>query len=725
MLIDNHSDHARFRLAFISLLVLAAGVVLLQRLYVVQLSEGEMHTASLRSQTITTISLSPARGSILDRNGLALAENKASIDIDIYLRELVGHYARNQKGVLPTTNVTRGSRTTKRIDIAKIVKDSTSPITQALGLKELDEKELIDHYDQHPQIPYHLANNLDFAVLSQFAEHSAEIPGIQETARPVRNYNYGALAAQILGYTGMVENVQEDVFVPESVGKEGIERTFDSYLQGTPGSRLLRKNNLGYILGVEAETPPVIGNSVYLTIDARIQYIAEQAMRNHGIGRGGVVVMDPNTGDVLAMVSIPSFDPNDFVPAVSASTWSALTQDPTKPLLNRTITAGYPTGSTFKPITAIAALTNPAAKFTPNTVINSPSAIYWANRWWKDWTGNTAGEGNITLKTALEWSTNTFFYQLGVRAGIDSMEKTAKEMGLGARVLEYEPGKVFLPGEIPGVIPGKDYFNKLGDPKVAAWKAKRAANPKDRTPPPIIERWSDGHTMNTSIGQGFVSATPIQMATMTSAIANGGTVHLPRMVAAVTRSNGNGQELVQEFPVRTLDKLDIKPEYMEAVRQGMLAVVESGTARKAQVEGVKVAGKTGTAQFMGRIGGRTMKDLRTWFIGFAPYDKPRYAIAMVIEGGVAGGRTNAPVVSEILTGIFSLEKGTPLEMAYMAPAQGHFLGATEPEAVPVGPNGEPIPAGADPSAIEPEDTEGNNRKPNFFERIFGTKKKRG
>jgi penicillin-binding protein 2 len=678
MLIRHEMSMSSQRIQVIGLLVIAAILVLLHQLFVIQLQEGDKYTESLRNQTTMSMILPPARGSILDRNGTPLAENKASFDIDIYLRELVGNYARSHHGHLPMTYVEVGTgdrrRKRRQIDVARIVNESIGDVMKSLNLKpDYTARDLLLHYNQKPNSPFTLVSGLDFSTFSKYEEKNPLIPGLQETARPIRYYDFGALAPHLIGYTGAPEGTSDDDYEPEFVGKEGIERSFDDYLQGTPGGKILRKNNMGFILGEEAVNPPKAGDMVYLSIDSRIQWIAEQAMRR--VGRGAAVVMDANNGDILAMVSVPSFDPNDFVPKISGEEWNRLTHDPTRPMFDRVINA-YAPGSIYKPLIALAALenTNLNPRFTPNTIIDSPGAVWLANRWWKDWSPN--GQGPINLRRALAMSCNTFFYQLGQRTGINSIDAMGHEFGLGETLLDVD-GQKILYGEASGTLPGPDWLKERNEKRLEEWKKQKEKTGNKRLPRPQMEVWSDGYTINTSIGQGYVEVTPIQMAIMAAAIANGGHVYYPRLVLGIAESTDEGPKMIKEFPTKKRGDLPVHPENLEAVREGMLAVVEEGTGRRAAVPGVKVAGKSGTAQFTTTIEGRHVKDLRTWFNSFAPYDSPRYVVTVMVEGGVSGGSSSAPIVSEIYQKIFAMENGAVMDMTYLTPAIGHFSGVVD------------------------------------------------
>jgi len=661
-----------------------AALILLQRLFVVQVIEGQKHAQTLINQTTIPILLSPPRGLILDRNGLPLAENRARYDVDLYVRELTGNYARAHRGRLPMKQVEVGMgdkrRKQKQVDIEKIVEETAIEPLRNLGIAaSYDAEDLRRHAQQRPNTPFQLATQIDFATLSRMAERDPRIPGVQEAARPVRWYPYGALASHVMGFVGAPEEQTLETFQPEVIGKDGVEKGFDVDLEGKPGGKILKKNNLGFIMEEQGYQAPVPGQNVYLTLDARVQTIVEGVMRR--VGRGACVVMDPNTGDILAMCSVPNFDPNSFVPGGGGKVpdWKRWMTDETKPMLNRALGA-YAPGSTFKTVTAISALENPDAKFTPQTVIHSPGSIEMAGRTWHDW--NPDGQGDIVLKRGLAMSCNTFFYQLGVRTGIDSISAMGKRIGFGEKILLGPDGEPVLSGEDPGTMPGREWMeNRMAQRKKAykgrieTWVAEGKKTP--RPSPPAIEKWSDGHTANTSIGQGFVRVTPLQMAVMLSAVANGGTVYRPRLVQGVGKTTENGTQATKEYPVAVKrGNLGVRPENLTAVREGLRAVVTEGTGKNAAVKDVEVAGKTGSAQFVTQIGGSTVKDTRTWFTGFAPLKDPKYVVIVIVEGGVSGGTTCAPLASEILTKLFEMEKGTAPQLVYQAPVMGHFHGVT-------------------------------------------------
>jgi len=409
----------------------------------------------------------------------------------------------------------------------------------------------------------------------------------------------------------------------------------------------------GVITGEVRSEPPLQGNNVFLTIDARIQYITERALR--AVGRGAAVVVNPKNGDILAMASVPSYNPNVFIPSVSTEDWKKLDDDDTDPLTNRAI-QGYAPGSTYKAVTALAGLRAgiPASRTYNCSGSWSPPG----GKPMKCWIADKGGaHGSLSLPDALKQSCNCFFYQWGVAASIDQIDAVGEQLGLGKKT------GVPLTGESPGILPGPDWL--------------KSVNPQ--------ERWSAGYTANTSIGQGSVEASPLQMAMVTATIANRGISYAPRLVARVLDQAGNdvknedGTLVAPPEPkVRAdLHTVGITDQQIESVREGMRRVVDSGTGKKAQIKGVIVAGKTGTAQFWREITdpkGKTtkIKDNHTWFITFAPYEDPKLAICVMVQGAKSGGGVSAPIAQKIMEESLALESGFDPGLAALEPAVGSF-----------------------------------------------------
>jgi len=762
MLIDDIRVQG-WRLGIMALLVFAAIAILLSRLWNVQVVNSDSAKARSEQQTTVRARIAPARGAICDRNGVMLAENRPSFDIDFYLGDLRREYAESHKGNVPrrplhlyfpldgkTGPLKVGTEASTRIefpdpitdwkgdsnftqdpktdapmlitihpgeksfmvralkdssmadltvtcgdkpyafklvadsdavhavtfypagekppkaaqrgeedDIVEIVRQSIAPIKDPLGLNApLNEKDIREHFRTDPDLPYHYQTDLDFATVANFEERNLGITGIRVAQNPARQYTYGAFAAHILGYVGKADNQNEhlasDGTPYETIGRHGIEAIMDAQLQGEPGTTVQRVSSQGYYIEDKklqaAFQPPTMGSTLYLTIDARIQYIAETAMRHAGIGRGAVVVMDPRNGDVLAMVSVPSYDPNKFIPKIQSKDWDALNQDPTAPLYNRALHA-YPPGSTYKIMVALAGLKS--GNCTPNTTFDCPGAIQIDDHLFHN--SDSTDAGSMSLVHAICVSSDVYFYQYGMKAGIEAIDAMGKLAGFG-----HKWGLLGDADEAAGILPGPEWMKENDK-----WLIKTKN----------IDHWSRAQTANTSIGQGFVQNTPLQMATFLCAVANGGTVYQPRLYSRVVDYKGDTKGEIP--PGQVYSTLDVKPSDLKAVQEGMREVVDEGTATLAQVPGYKVAGKTGTAQAHIKVDGDVRRDLKCWFYCYGPAgttDVARYVTCVVVEGGTWGGTTTAPIAQEIMSRLFAMDKGATENVAFLQPIQGNFNG---------------------------------------------------
>jgi penicillin-binding protein 2 len=700
-----------FRLGVLALLMLACFALLLGRLWYVQVARGAEYTARIRNNSQVTVRLPAVRGEILDRNGIPLAQNRASNAVEFYLPDMVRDY-RTRFGTVPRhtyRTTVRGMMTEKsEPDIVKIVNETVMPRLAELGLaRDYNAAQLRTHFRNNTEVPYTYIEDLDFETMARFAENDIGLAGVNVTVRPVRNYVYGALAAHLLGYVGVPDQIDKEeaanfnFYQPDAEGKAQIEQALDDDLRGQAGARILQRNAKGVIEGEVRRDAPVPGHNVQLTIDARIQYIAEQALR--AVGRAAAVVVDPNNGDILAMASVPSYNPNAFIPAISAADWGALTGDSTDPLINRALSA-YAPGSTYKIPAALAGL----RAGLDDSRLNCSGGVQYGNKVMACWIASKKGaHGTLDLENAIRVSCNAYFYQYGNKAGIDQIVAAGQLLGLG------EKSGLPLTGEASGILPGP------------AWL--QANYPR--------ERWTSGHTANVSIGQGFVLATPLQMAMVTATVANGGMSYYPRLVDKVVAADGT---VVRQDPVKVRANLaegGILPEKLEIVRRGMWDVVNrgGGTAPSARIKNYEVAGKTGTAQFWrGRV-----KDNHTWFIAFAPYQNPRYAVAVIVQGAQSGGGVAAPIAAKILADIFKMEEGEKIEVASLDPAPGSFkfvssvdFGRAIPAALADAPEtdlaaSEGAVAAAPPTVRPAADAEGTvQKKPNFLQRLFGGGRKK-
>jgi penicillin-binding protein 2 len=439
--------------------------------------------------------------------------------------------------------------------------------------------------------------------------------------QPCRTYPQGTLAAHVLGFTGVAELSADGdepfhYYLPEIGGKAGVECRMNDALSGRAGGSLICVDAAGFKHAEISRREAVPGRDVILSIDARIQQLTEQVLADKP---GAVVVMNPMNGDVLAMASWPAFNPNDFTPFIPTALWNRLSEDPLRPMLNRAAAGLYPPGSLFKPLVAIAALENGRA--TPETWFDCPGYFSIGGTQLKCW--NLNGHGSLALRKAIEQSCNTYFAALGLQCGYDIIRHTAEAAGLGSRT------GIALDYEARGLLPSRE------------WKRQR-----------LGDAWRDGDTCNVSVGQGPVIVTPLQMAVVLSAVANGGHVYRPRLVLETRRREGSD---FQPVPSEEVNNLHWSEATLTAVRNGMHDAVEapSGTGAAAHVPGVRMAGKTGTAEY----GPKEEDKRRGWMMVYAPFDNPRYAVVAVLDDAVSGGGTVGPLIREIMRGIFGMTEG--------------------------------------------------------------------
>jgi penicillin-binding protein 2 len=453
----------------------------------------------------------------------------------------------------------------------------------------------------------------------------------------------------------------------------------DAHLQGEPGNELWRVSSQGYYKGdapIE-ETDPTMGNTVYLTIDARIQYIIETSVRNSPWTRVAVVVMDPHNGDVLGLASFPDYDPNIFIPRISAKDWNTLNTDPTTPLYNRAL-HNYPPGSTYKIMVALAGLQS--GNVTADTPFDCPAAIQIDDHLFHN--SDRSPAGTMSLVDAIRVSSDVFFYQYGIRAGIEAIDAMGVRAGFGHAWNVVGDGD-----EDAGILPGPEWMKQNKEWLDATHN---------------VDHWSHAQTANTSIGQGFVAVTPLQMATFLCAVANGGTVFQPRLYSKVVDYTGEVQ--AEPLPGQVFNTLNVTPAQLQEVRRGMYGVVEEdgGTANlTAKIPGYHLAGKTGTAQAYRKVDGVTKQDLKTWFYCYGPFEAPRYVTCVMVEGGTWGGTAAAPIAADIMKRLFAMDAGEQVNVAPLTPVVGNFNGvtdidvhaadATDTNGAPLAPDGPPIP----------------------------------
>jgi len=644
-------------------MVVAAGLgILLAGLWWVQVVSAHEYQSHLETQAYRTVRIPAIRGKILDREGRVLAENRPRYNLSLYLDDLrkpfddaYGQLLRQaraaQKQAIAakekklgrsltkvelkqfafTTGYLQQLRAQARLTVANnLVTQVGAQFGQPLAL---DAAKFERAYQTRLALPFTILPNLDEAQIARFEERFTNGLGANLDLQAARIYPSGPTAAHLLGYLRSDDSSQagEDADfnyrLPDYRGVVGVEGRCDGELRGRAGAESVLVNNLGYRQSENIIDPPEPGRNVVLTIDLDLQRVAEESLvRNRGADvRGAVVVMNVNSGDVLALVSSPTFDPNDFAQGISQDKWQKI-QDLTAEK-NRATYENYAPGSIFKTVVALAALENglnPAEVYhvEPNPEKPAKGMIYVGRRRIKD----TAPPGDYNFKKAFIHSSNSYFINAGLtHAGIENVIRIGKEFHLGERT------GLFARQETGGDFPTEDR---------------------------IRAGWSDGDTANVCIGQGEVAVTPVQMAVMVSAIANGGKVLWPRLVDRVEPQDPASGEVVTNFPSGLVrDNLDVHPRSLQILRDAMLADVNSseGTGTAAAVDGLKICAKTGTAEVQDALNHDIGQNF--WFASYAPYENPKYAVVVMVEGGLhgSGGLDCAPIAHDIYEEILKKE----------------------------------------------------------------------
>jgi penicillin-binding protein 2 len=574
-------DEYRVRVRIFASIVLVVLCILGLRLAKLQIIDAQGYTTESRSNAVREIRVQPARGAIYDRNGVLMVDNSQTYTITL---------------------------TPRYFDEAKIgLLADLMGAPDSLIQAKLEEAEAFSPFQ-----PTKSFQEVPFPIFSRVLEHHYELPGVNFEIEQKRRYLTRARAPHALGYireiTGpdLQRRRQDGYRQGDVIGTTGLEKNYEYYLRGKLGSEYKLVNTHGRIFGsyqdgVEDQVP-LSGYNLRLTIDSRVQALAESLFV--GSKRGAAVAIDPQTGGIIALVSAPSYDPEIFTESIEPEVWSFLNNSPTKPLLNRATMAQMPPGSTWKPFMAIMALQEGLIK---------PGETYTCRG------GHPLGggayfscmgvHGALTVEQAIRHSCNTFFFEMMRRAGPNTVAKWAHIFGLGERI------PMEIDEQATGVVGDSVHFDRRAG----------AGN------------WGPGWYLSMGIGQGDVNVTPMQLARYISAIANGGTLYAPYMVDEL-RNPETGEVMKPSLPAP--ERIPIEPEYFDLVRQGMRMVMEEGTGRLAQIAGVPSGGKTGTAQ----AGGAGRQD-HSWFVMFAPWDKPRIALAVQVENAGYGASAAAPIAS--------------------------------------------------------------------------------
>ncbi len=595
------------RLIFIAVVIVLTFGVFGVRLFQLQVIEGEDLGNRARRNSVRTVHLEAPRGDILDRFGRELATTRPAFGVQVMPAEM-----RERE----LTFAALGSLLDQ--DPAELSEQVGSP----RGRRRFQ--------------PVRVAKDLPYDSRTRVESHLYALPGVFTDVSPRRYYVGGSLAAHVLGYTGEIQTAQlekrafADYRSGDIVGQAGVESRYEEILRGRAGGRNVVVDVAGRVDEVLDEVEATPGGTLVLTIDRDLQQVAEDAFLPDVIGgeekRGAVVALDPRNGDVLALVSRPSFDPNSFAGGIDSATWKELTESEGRPIQNRAVAGQYPPGSTYKVFVAAAGLEEGA--ITPEDRVFCPGTFKLGRRTYRCW--KRGGHGSVNLHEALARSCDVFFYQLGLKLGIDRIAFFANGFHLGRKT------GIALGVESPGLIPTQ------------AWKERRFG-----------EIWLKGETVSASIGQGFNLTTPLQLAVAYAAIANGGTVLKPRILL---RHSGPDGTVEQGPEPESLGKVPVSPEHLATITRALEAVVHEpgGTGGRARVPGVRVAGKTGTAQVVHL---KETEDLEEdeipfkfrdhgWFASFAPVEAPEIVVVALAEHGGHGGSAAGPIVQAVLSRYF-------------------------------------------------------------------------
>lgn len=596
----------RRRFIVSSTIIVGVFFILALRLWFLQILGVDHYRTLSERNRIRYVAIEAPRGAVFDRHGTLLVDNRPAFNVSA-LRQEVG--------------------------------DREQLFASLAELLGADEEKLVERWKEGQNLPRYrplpLLEDVGRKAMEKVQENSVDLPGVLVEVKPFRAYPHGELAAHLIGYLGEVTEEElgdsdfEGYRSGEMVGKTALERMYEDRLRGTAGQKRIEVNVRGRELRQVTTRSPLPGQSLYLTIDTKLQKVAEEAL---GDQAGAVVALDVNNGEVLAFVSRPTFDPALFARGITSDEWRELIDNSRRPMTNKALRGQYPPGSTFKMIVALAALE--AGVVTPATTFNCSGSFQLNKNYeYRCWKKN--GHGQVDLHKAIKESCDVWFYRVGLETGIDRISSAATRMGLG-----HETGFPFGV-ERSGLIPSRD------------WKKQRFGT-----------SWYDGETVITAIGQGFVLTTPLQLATMTAALANGGTVWKPQIVQKIVALDGSSEWLLNP---EKLNETAWPKAAIAAVQDAMESVVNDvgGTAWRSRLEKVRFSGKTGTAQVV-RLQADDEEEIKdedipyqhrdhALFVAYAPSKDPQIAIAVVVEHGGHGSSVAAPVAKAMYDAYFQSE----------------------------------------------------------------------
>jgi len=593
----------QLRVAIAGGAVLVAFALLFARFFYLQVMQHELYAARAEDNRISIVPLAPNRGLILDRNGVVLARNYSA-----YTLEIAPSRVRDLDRTIGELADVVDIQPRDRARFRKLLAETRSAESIPIRTRLTDEE------------------------VARFAANRYRFPGVEIRARLFRQYPYGETASHVIGYIGRISTRDQERLEEKGldanykgtdfIGKAGLEASYQDELHGTTGFEQVEIDAAGRGIRTLSRTPAQPGNNVTLSIDIKLQQVAERIFDGR---RGAMVAIEPGSGSVLAFVSSPGFDPNLFVEGIDPTNWAELNNSPDRPLNNRAIAGVYPPGSTFKPYMALAALE--LGKRTPKSTISDPGYFEFGGRRFRD--SKPGGHGSVDLYKSIVVSSDTFYYQLANDLGIDAIAGFMKHFGFGAVT------GIDLGGEAEGVLPSPE------------WKTKRFRTPEQR-------KWYAGETISIGIGQGYNAYTPMQLSLAMATLANDGAMMRPRLVESVENVRTGERRTLEPKLVR---KIPLKPENVEFVKRAMAGVIREGTGRRAfQGAPYTSGGKTGTAQVIAikqnekYVESKVAERHRdhSLFIVFAPLESPRIALAALVENGGFGARAAAPLARAVL-----------------------------------------------------------------------------
>jgi penicillin-binding protein 2 len=594
---DRELDRFRFRIAISGIAVVAALALLLARLFHLQIVQHDYYTTRAEDNRISLVPIVPNRGVIVDRHGIVLARNYSAFTLEI---------------------------TPSKVDDLDATIEGLGKLIEVLPKDRKRFRKLLEESKTFESLP--IRTRLTEEEVARFAANRYLFPGVEVKARLFRQYPLGSIASHAIGYISRInkrdlEKIEESEEAAnykgtDHIGKSGIEQKYEFELHGQTGYEQVEIDAGGRAVRNLSRTAPIQGNNLTLTLDTKLQEMAEKAF---GDRKGSLVAIEPSTGGILALVSTPTFDPNLFVDGIRTDDWDLLNKSPDKPLLNRALNGAYPPGSTFKPFMALAALET--GKRMPAQAISDPGFFNFGGHQFRD--DKKGGHGIVDMYKSIVHSCDTYYYILANDMGIESIARFMGQLGLGQRT------GVDIEGESEGVLPSPE------------WKKRRFRRPEQ-------QKWFAGETISIGIGQGYNSYTPIQLAQATATVANNGVMYRPHLVKYITDSRTGEQTMIEPEPLRILPW---KRQNVEVIKRAMVGVNTQGTGARAFAgAGYTSGGKTGTAQVFSLKGAeykssRVKKELRdhALFIAFAPADEPKIALAVLVENGGFGAQSAAPI----------------------------------------------------------------------------------